>query len=301
MKIRIATRRSPMALFQANDVKNKILKQHPDLQIELVEFLTEGDKDLTSSLSDRGGKGLFVKELQKALLNHDADIAVHCIKDLPVRHHPKLILAAICLRDDPRDAFVSNNFKSLIDLPKGAIVGTSSPRRQCLIKSLRSDLETKLLRGNVGTRLSKLDNNEYDAMILAAAGLKRLNESHRIKEYLDPKLFIPAIGQGALGIECRADDIITYSFIQHLNDEKSRYCVEAERAVNRRLGGSCDTPIGAYATINSNQLNLIATIGNFSGEMIHSQISGNIEDAEKLGLLLADDLIHKGAMKYLKP
>ncbi len=215
--LKIATRKSPLALWQANFVKHALHQLHPQLNIELVGLLTLGDKNQNVSLTKIGGKSLFVKELQNALLENQADIAVHSIKDMSVIPCPGLQLYAVCQREDPRDAFVANHFNNVTELPKGAIVGTSSPRRQSLIKAMRPDVNISVLRGNVGTRLAKLDAKQYDAIILAAAGLKRLELETKIKEYLSPKEFIPAIGQGALGIECREDDDHVKELIQSLN------------------------------------------------------------------------------------
>ena len=304
--LRIATRQSPMAMFQANEIKKSLQALHPSLNIEIIGFSTKGDRELSMPLKDIGGKSLFVKELQHALLNQQADIAVHCIKDMSVRTVPGLILATICNRDDPRDAFVSNKYHKLSELPKEAIVGTSSPRRQCLLKHLRPDLSIKDLRGNVNTRLKKLDDNEYDAIILAAAGLERLDLTHRIREYLPAHIFTPAIGQGALGIECRTDDLHTQALIKQLNDKKAATCITAERAVNTILGGDCHTPLGAYAVLKSKywfskkRIFIKAFVGcTNTGKMIHAELQGTQKNATQLGQRLGQMLLDKGAGKYI--
>lgn len=297
--IKLATRQSPMALWQAHFIKNKLQELNPHLKFELLELITSGDKNLEIPIANLGGKSLFVKELQQALLDSRADIAVHCVKDMSVMDCPGLTLAAICERDDPRDVFVSNRYTNIHDLPKQAVIGSSSPRRQALLKSLRPDLQIKSLRGNVGSRLRKLDNGEYDAMILAAAGLKRLNEEKRIKSYLEVTHFIPAIGQGALGIECRIGDHDISFLLKHLNHEPSSICVRAERAVNRRLNGDCFTPIGAYAHFSDDsntEIILTAMVGSMDGQIIlKDEIAGPFHQPESLGTQLAENLLAKGA------
>jgi hydroxymethylbilane synthase len=301
-KLRLATRKSPMALWQANYIRERILEKNPELEIELVELVTQGDKDVTRSIADLGGKSVFVKELQRALLNNEADIAVHCVKDMSVHPHENLILGAICEREDPRDAFVSLKFSSLSELPPGGVVGTSSPRRASLIKSERKDLQVKLLRGNVNTRLKKLEDGLYDAIILAAAGLKRLNMENRISEYFSPEVFIPAIGQGALAIECRKMDADTLNLISHLHDETTAICVQAERAVNVRLGGDCHTAVGAHAILDNNHLYLQRMVGDENnGRIIQAEVSGLPERALELGNKLAEMLLAKGARAFINP
>jgi hydroxymethylbilane synthase len=301
-KLRLATRKSPMALWQAHHIKDKILEKYPELSIELVELMTSGDQDTVSSIAQLGGKSVFVKELQRALLNDEADIAVHCIKDMSVYPHEELMLGAICARSDPRDAFISPRFNSLWELPEEAVVGTSSPRRASLIKSQRKDLKIKLLRGNVNTRLKKIDDGFYDAIILAAAGLSRLGMEDRIRDYLSPDIFIPAIGQGALAIECRKSDTTTQELIAHLQDEPTAVCVNAERAVNQRLGGDCHTAVGAYAVLESERIYLIGMVGDENnGRIIRAEIGGAAHQAVDLGYQLADMLIDKGAETLLNP
>ncbi len=298
--LKIATRKSPMALWQANHIKQRIHETHPNINIELVELLTQGDRNQKSALTTLGGKSLFVKELQHALLKQEADIAVHCIKDMSVMPCPGLQLEIVCEREDPRDVFISNHYSCLKELPKGAIVGTSSPRRQSQLKAKRPDLNTQLLRGNVNTRLKKLDEGQYDAIILAAAGLKRLGLENRIADYLDPNDFIPAIGQGALGIECRENDNDVKALIQHLNHKPSQICITAERAVNQQLGGNCYTPLAAYAVFKQEQLHLSGMVGSLDGKnIITSQAAGKPEEAISLGVQLANSLLAKGAKKLL--
>jgi len=237
--LRIATRKSQLALWQANYVKSMLEHHHPELKIELVTMTTQGDKILDTPLAKVGGKGLFVKELETGMLEGAADIAVHSMKDVPVEFPEGLHLPVICQREDPRDAFVSNTFKSLEQLPQGATLGTSSLRRQSQIAALRPDLKIKDLRGNVNTRLQKLDDGEYDAIILAAAGLKRLDFEERITQFIDTDVCLPAIGQGAVGIECRTDDARINNLIAPLTDNKTLIRVLAERAMNQRLQGGC--------------------------------------------------------------
>ena len=298
--IRIATRKSPLALWQAEYVKNALLKIDADLDVVFVGLTTKGDKEQTKALTNIGGKSLFVKELQHALLNNIADIAVHSIKDLSVQDCPGLSLAAICEREDPRDAFISMQYASIVDLPEGAVVGTASPRRMALLKSQRPDLQTKVIRGNVGTRLNKCEQGDYDATLLAVAGLKRLQLEKHIAEYLDPNTFIPAIGQGAVGAECREDDTELRQLLHTFNHSITADCVEAERAVNRVLGGDCHTPIAAYAIIENQQLQLRAMVGSTDGKtIIHSEITGSPENAAQLGETVGQQLLDKGADKLV--
>lgn len=293
--IRIATRKSKLALWQANFVKSELEKKYPELSIELIGIVTEGDQQLSIPLVNIGGKSVFVKALQNALLNNEADIAVHSIKDMSVYQAEKLVLAAICERADPRDAFLSNHYANLNALPQNAIVGTSSPRRTCLIKSLRPDVQIKLLRGNVDTRLSKLDANEYDAIILAAAGITRLGFSQRISAYFSDDIFTPAIGQGAIAIECREDDHFIRESVHFLHHTISAQCVMAERAVNQILGGDCHTAIGAHAKIIDNKMHLSAMIGTEDGKKILR--ASKIEDISSvdIGENVANDLLALGA------
>ncbi|MFQ1008155.1 hydroxymethylbilane synthase [Gilliamella apicola] len=296
MKIRIATRKSPLALWQANFVKQNLLLAHKDLTVELIPMVTQGDIILDSPLSKIGGKGLFVKQLEQAILNNEADIAVHSIKDIPAQFPEGLMLAAICQRDEVRDAFVANKYINLNDLPEGAIVGTSSLRRQCQLRSHFPHLIIKDLRGNVGTRLNKLDDGQYDAIILASVGLKRLSLEHRITQYIDTDLMLPAVGQGAIGIESRTDDKQILDIISVLDDKKSRACIQAERAMNNALQGGCQVPIAGYCWLNNDELMLQGLVGRVDGsKIIKQQITGFINEAESLGEKLAKQLLNQGA------
>lgn len=298
--IRIATRQSPLAMWQAHYVRDKLMHYHPGLTVELIPMVTKGDIILDSPLSKVGGKGLFVKELEVALLEKRADIAVHSMKDVPVEFPEGLGLVTICEREDPRDAFVSNRFNSIDELPAGSIVGTSSLRRQCQLRANRPDLIINDLRGNVGTRLSKLDNNDYDAIILAAAGLIRLKLKERIRSYLSVEQSLPAVGQGAVGIECRLDDEVTRALLAPLNDDETHIRVLAERAMNLRLEGGCQVPIGSYALLEGDTLWLRALVGEPDGsQIIASEIRGPKAQAEQLGVTLADELLSKGAKAIL--
>lgn len=298
--LRIATRKSALALWQAEFVKAELEKFHPELTVELVPMSTQGDKILDTPLAKIGGKGLFVKELEQAMLDGRADIAVHSMKDVPVEFPEGLALNTICEREDPRDAFVSNTYKTLDELPKGAIVGTSSLRRQCQIKALRPDLEIRDLRGNVNTRLAKLDDGQYDAIILAAAGLIRLEMPERISDFIGADISLPANGQGAVGIECRIDDEATQAFLAPLEHNETRMRVLAERAMNRKLQGGCQVPIGAYAEIVGDDLTLRGLVGAIDGSVIlQDSVSGSVKQAEQLGEQLADTLLERGADKIL--
>jgi len=298
--LRIATRKSPLALWQANYVSDLLKKYHPELKIELVTMVTQGDKILDTPLAKVGGKGLFVKELETGMLEGRADIAVHSMKDVPVEFPDGLHLAVICEREDPRDAFVSNNFKTLEELPQGARLGTSSLRRQSQIAALRPDLKIVDLRGNVNTRLKKLDDGEYDAIILAAAGLKRLKFDNRITQSIGTDVCLPAIGQGAVGIECRTDDARVHNLIAPLNDNKTQIRVLAERAMNERLQGGCQVPIAGYAEYERGIVLLRGLVGQVDGkQIIRGEIAGPPENAEELGAVLAEDLLSRGADKIL--
>ncbi|HHO0143952.1 TPA: hydroxymethylbilane synthase [Providencia stuartii] len=298
--VRIATRKSPLALWQAYFVKEKLEQFHPGLQVELVPMVTKGDIILDTPLAKVGGKGLFVKELELALLEKRADIAVHSMKDVPVEFPEGLGLVTICEREDPRDAFVSNQYDSLDALPAGSVVGTSSLRRQCQLRELRPDLVIRDLRGNVGTRLSKLDNGEYDAIILAVAGLKRLGLEARIRTALAPEQSLPAVGQGAVGIECRLDDERTRQLLEKLNDDNTSACVLAERAMNMRLEGGCQVPIGSYAIWQDGQIWLRALVGAPDGsQVIRGERLTTPEQATQAGISLAEELLDKGAREIL--
>lgn len=298
--IKIATRKSPLALWQANYVRSQLITHHPELTVELVPMVTQGDVLLDSPLSKIGGKGLFVKQLELALLNHEADIAVHSIKDIPAQFPDGLDLTTICVRDDIRDAFISNRYNSLDELPKNAIVGTSSLRRQCQLKARYPDLMIKDLRGNVGSRLQKLDNDEYDAIILAAAGLKRLELARRIKQYIPVNIMLPAVGQGAVGIETRQNDDRIHQLLAPLDDQNTRFCVIAERAMNNFLQGGCQVPIACYSTLQQDILTLQGLVGSLDGKnIITANVSGHKQQATDLGITLAKQLIEHGADKIL--
>ena len=298
--IRIATRKSPLAMWQAEYVKQRLESIHSDLTVELVPMTTKGDVILDTPLAKVGGKGLFVKELEVAMLENRADIAVHSMKDVPVDFPEGLGLHVICEREDPRDAFVSGRYNNIDELPQGAIVGTSSLRRQCQIRAMRPDLQIKDLRGNVGTRLAKLDNGDYDAIILAAAGLKRLKLELRIASFIEPEVSLPANGQGAVGIECRTDDEQVKALLKPLEHEETRMRVLAERAMNTRLEGGCQVPIGAYAEIEGDNLTLRGLVGNPDGsQVIFDTVSGDKTQAVQLGEQLADILLSKGAKAIL--
>ncbi|MEH6346578.1 MAG: hydroxymethylbilane synthase [Bermanella sp.] len=298
--LRIATRKSKLALWQAEFVKAELQKLHPQLEVELVTFTTQGDKILDTPLAKIGGKGLFVKELEVAMLDGRADIAVHSMKDVPMEFPEGLGLPVICEREDPTDAFVSNNYKSFEDLPQGARVGTSSLRRQCQLMAARPDLKVSSLRGNVQTRLGKLDNDDYDAIILASAGLIRLELKDRIAEYISEEVSLPAGGQGAVGIECRIDDETTKALLAPLNHKPTSDRVTAERAMNKRLQGGCQVPIACFATLDGEELYLRGLVGSENGdEIIRSEVRGNIAQAEAIGIQAAEDLLSQGAARIL--
>lgn len=299
--LRIATRESKLALWQAEHVKQRLEQLHPGLQVELVPMTTQGDQMLDSPLSRIGGKGLFVKELERALSDGRADIAVHSMKDVPAHFPPGLHLPVIMQRGDPFDAFVSNHYAAVDDLPEGARLGTASLRRQCQLLHRRPDLQVGLLRGNVQTRLDKLDAGEFDAIILACAGLMRLQLEARITRAMPASESLPAIGQGAMGIECRLDDARSLSLIEALHHAESATCVAAERAVNARLGGNCTLPLAGYATLAGEQLSLQACMGDPDGSrLLTSRHSGPAETAPELGRRAADDLLAQGADSILE-
>ncbi|TQP34928.1 hydroxymethylbilane synthase [Vibrio cholerae] len=299
--IRIATRQSPLALWQANYVKDALMAAHPGLQVELVTMVTRGDVILDTPLAKVGGKGLFVKELEIAMIEGRADLAVHSMKDVPVDFPDGLGLVTICEREDPRDAFVSNTYAKIEDLPSGAIVGTCSLRRQCQLKAARPDLVIKELRGNVGTRLSKLDAGEYDAIILAAAGLKRLELESRIRSFIEPEQSLPAVGQGAVGIECRVNDQRVRALLAPLNHADTADRVRCERAMNLTLQGGCQVPIGSYALLEGDNIWLRALVGEPDGsQIVRGEIRGPRTQAEQLGITLAEQLLSQGAKEILE-
>ncbi|GAA5218612.1 hydroxymethylbilane synthase [Corallincola platygyrae] len=288
-------------MWQAEYVAARLTEAHPDLTVTLVPMSTKGDKILDTPLAKVGGKGLFVKELEVAMLEGRADIAVHSMKDVPVDFPDGLILHTICEREDPRDAFVSNNYSALDDLPEGAVVGTSSLRRQCQLRAQRPDLVIKDLRGNVNTRLAKLDAGEYDAIILATAGLLRLEMPERIKAKLTPEQILPAVGQGAVGIECRAEDKETQTLLNALQHDDTAARVTAERAMNLRLQGGCQVPIGSYAEIIDDQLWLRGLVGHPDGsKQFTAEAKAPLSEALNLGEQVADALLAQGADEVLK-
>lgn len=300
-KLVIATRKSPLALWQAEFVKLQLEHCHTDLTVELLKMTTEGDEKLSGALSKIGGKGLFIKELEVAMINGLADIAVHSAKDIPYQLPTGFEIGAILKRENPHDAFVSNDYKSIEDLPQGAKVGTSSLRRQVQLLALRPDLKILDLRGNVNTRLQKLDNGDYDAIILACAGLIRLGLKSRISQQIPTNVSLPAVGQGAVAIEIRAGDNAIKQLINPLACAKTSACVTAERTMNARLEGSCSAPIAGFATIQNNQLSLIGIVGYLQDRtMIKASITGDILHPEKIGTQVANSLFEKGAKDLLK-
>ncbi|TAK63568.1 MAG: hydroxymethylbilane synthase [Methylobacter sp.] len=299
--IRIATRKSPLALWQAEHVAERLKRAFPGCRTELVKMTTQGDKILDAPLAKVGGKGLFVKELEQGMLEGLADIAVHSMKDVPVEFPDGLHLAAILTREDPTDAFVSKHYPTLHDLPVNAKIGTSSLRRQCQIKQLYPDAEILSLRGNVNTRLSKLDAGEYDAVILASAGLKRLGMAERITQYLDTSISLPAVGQGAIGIECRSDDLEINQMLAALHDSETGLCVTAERAMNARLNGGCQVPIAGFAQLQGERLFMRGLVGSPDGSLIYrSERTDSLDKAEAIGKTIAEDLLAQGADKILQ-
>ena len=299
--LRIVTRESPLAMWQANFVRDSLCSLHPHLQVEILGITTEADRLLDASLESLGGKGAFVKELEQALLNGQADIAVHSMKDVSIELPDKLALPVVLKREDPRDVFVSNKFRNFSELPHDARIGTSSLRRRCQLKAKQAQFQILDIRGNVGTRLRKLDEGEYDALVLAAAGIKRLGLQDRINEYFSPESLLPAVSQGALGIETRADNEELMPLIEPLVDDITQLCVKAERALNRRLGGDCHVPIAAHAQIEDTQLSMHALVGRLDGsELIQSSLSGPAIDAEVLGDKLGQILLDMGAGQILQ-
>lgn len=299
--IRIATRQSPLALWQAEHVAALLTETFPEVTAQLVKMVTRGDKILDAPLAKVGGKGLFVKELEEGMLSGDADIAVHSMKDVPIEFPEGLHLAAILEREDPTDAFVSNRFASLADLPANARIGTSSLRRECQLKERFPDAEVIPLRGNVNTRLAKLDAGDYDAIILASAGLKRLGMAGRITQSLPVDVSLPAVGQGAIGIECRIDDADINQMLQALNDKTTGLCVTAERAMNTRLNGGCQVPIAGFAVLENGQVFMRGLVGSPDGSVLYrAEKTGTEAEVETLGRLIAEDLLAQGADKILK-
>jgi hydroxymethylbilane synthase len=299
--ITIATRKSPLAMWQAEHVKARLEQAHPGINVTLLGMSTQGDKILDTPLAKIGGKGLFVKELEQGMLDGKADIAVHSMKDVPVAFPEGLHLPVIMQREDPRDAFVSNKFERIDDLPEGAVVGTSSLRRQCQLSHHRPDLKIMPLRGNVNTRLAKLDNGDYDAVILASAGLIRLGFESRIRNLIPVEFSLPAIGQGAIGIECRSSDEQVNQLLKPLHHDVTATCVLAERAMNNRLEGGCQVPIGGHAVLDGDALYLRGLVGSVDGkDIIRAELTGAIKDSEAIGTQVAETLLENGADKILK-
>ena len=299
--LRIATRKSPLALWQAEHVKARLMEAHKGLEVELVTFTTQGDKILDTPLAKIGGKGLFVKELEVAILEGKADIAAHSIKDVPMEFPEGLFLATILEREEPCDAFVSNNFSSIQSLPEGSVVGTCSLRRRSQLLSKRPDIIIKDLRGNVNSRLEKLDNGDYDAIILACAGLIRLDMEKRIKQRISSSWILPAVGQGAIGLEAREGDNETLKLISVLQHDDTSDRIKAERALNKKLEGGCQVPIASYAMLDGDTLHLQALVAEPDGsQIIQGDISGHRNEGEQLGMKLAEDLLSRGAKEILE-
>jgi len=288
-------------MWQAEHVKTRLMQAHKGLEVELVTFTTKGDKILDTPLAKIGGKGLFVKELEAAMLEGNADIAAHSIKDVPMEFPEGLFLSTILEREEPCDAFVSNKIDSVQSLPIGAVVGTCSLRRKCQLLSKRPDLKIKDLRGNVNSRLAKLDNGDYDAIILACAGLLRLDMPDRIKQRISSSWILPAVGQGAVGLEARKDDEETLNLLSVLQHDDTADRVTAERALNKRLEGGCQVPIASYAMLDGDTLHLQALVGEPDGsQIVQGDISGHRSEGEQLGIKLAEDLLSRGAKEILE-
>jgi hydroxymethylbilane synthase len=299
-KLVIASRESALAMWQAHHIQARLQALYPDASVEILGMTTTGDQILDSPLARIGGKGLFVKELEQALADGRADLAVHSMKDVPMNLPEGFALAATGEREDPRDAFVSVRYQRLEDLPEGSVVGTSSLRRQSQLQARFPHLKIESLRGNLQTRLRKLDEGQYAAIILAAAGLKRLGLEDRITQLISPENSIPAVGQGALGIEIRADRDDMRALLQPLNHTDTAACVEAERAMSRALAGSCTVPLGAYAHIDNGALRMTGFVASVNGsEMVRDSVEGSPKDADALGRALAEKLIAHGADRIL--
>ncbi len=299
-KLVIASRESALAMWQAHHIQARLQALYPDTEVTILGMTTTGDQILDSPLARIGGKGLFVKELEQALADGRADLAVHSMKDVPMHLPEGFALAATGEREDPRDAFVSIRHERLEDLPEGSVVGTSSLRRQSQLQARFPHLKIESLRGNLQTRLRKLDDGQYAAIILAAAGLKRLGLENRITQLIDPEQSIPAVGQGALGIEIRDDRDDVRALLQPLNHTESAACVEAERAMSRALAGSCTVPLGAFARIRGNQLHMIGFVASVDGgEMVRAEVTGAPAQADALGKALAQKLVEQGADRIL--
>lgn len=297
----IATRESPLALWQAEHVQALLRERYPEKDVKLLGMTTKGDQILDKTLSKIGGKGLFVKELEVAMQEGSAHLAVHSLKDVPMELPEGFVLAAVSSREDPRDAFVSPRYETLESMPAGSVVGTASLRRELMLRSKFPYLVVKPVRGNVGTRLRKLDSGEYDALIMASAGLKRLGLEERIREIISDEISLPSPGQGALGLECLADDEKTREAVAFINDEQTRACCLAERAVSRALGGSCQVPLAAYATITDSTMRLRALIGDHTtGELVATEQTGPWTEYERLASEAVEALLKQGARRYIE-
>lgn len=297
----IATRESPLALWQAEHVQALLRDRYPEKDVKLLGMTTKGDQILDKTLSKIGGKGLFVKELEVAMQEGSAHLAVHSLKDVPMELPEGFVLAAVSSREDPRDAFVSPRYERLESMPAGSVVGTASLRRELMLRSKFPHLVVKPVRGNVGTRLRKLDSGEYDALIMASAGLKRLGLEERIREIISDEISLPSPGQGALGLECLADDDKTREAVAFINDEQTRACCLAERAVSRALGGSCQVPLAAYATIADSTMRLRALIGDHTtGELVATEQTGPWTEYERLASEAVEALLKQGARRYIE-
>lgn len=297
----IATRESPLALWQAEHVQALLRERYPEKDVKLLGMTTKGDQILDKTLSKIGGKGLFVKELEVAMQEGSAHLAVHSLKDVPMELPEGFVLAAVSSREDPRDAFVSPRYETLESMPAGSVVGTASLRRELMLRSKFPHLVVKPVRGNVGTRLRKLDSGEYDALIMASAGLKRLGLEERIREIISDEISLPSPGQGALGLECLADDEKTREAVAFINDEQTRTCCLAERAVSRALGGSCQVPLAAYATITDSTMRLRALIGDHTtGELVATEQTGPWTEYERLASEAVEALLKQGARRYIE-
>ena len=296
----IGTRGSMLALWQAEWIKSLILELNPKLTVELMKIKTTGDKIQDVPLAQVGGKGLFVKEIEEAMMRGEIDLAVHSMKDVPTILPDELHITCITEREDPRDAFISNKYDSLESLPEGATIGTSSLRRSCQIKALRPDINIVSLRGNFDTRIRKLDEGQFDAIILAAAGANRLGLAERVRQYIDAEVSLPAIAQGAVGIECRRDDEFIISLLAPLAHEASAICVTAERAALLKLEGGCQVPIAAHAVLSGGRLSMKGLVGSVDGSVIiRAEKEGDPADAYAIGISLAEDLLAQGADKIL--
>lgn len=297
----IATRESPLALWQAEHVQALLRDRYPEKDVKLLGMTTKGDQILDKTLSKIGGKGLFVKELEVAMQEGAAHLAVHSLKDVPMELPEGFVLAAVSSREDPRDAFVSPRYETLESMPAGSVVGTASLRRELMLRSKFPHLVVKPVRGNVGTRLRKLDSGEYDALIMASAGLKRLGLEERIREIISDEISLPSPGQGALGLECLVDDEKTREAVAFINDEQTRACCLAERAVSRALGGSCQVPLAAYATITDSTMRLRALIGDHTtGELVATEQTGPWTEYVRLASEAVEALLKQGARRYIE-